>query len=65
MSEQEAKVRKQTISTPWYKKAALPWLIIGFIVTALTFTVFGWNMRETMNTKVAAEASHLASLGSK
>jgi hypothetical protein len=43
----------------WYNKAIVPWLIILFLATAVSFLMLGWFMAKADNNRVRSEASAL------
>jgi len=64
MSAKE-QTRPQDVTTPWYKKPVLPWIIILVMVTAFGFTVLGWTLRGTVADAVDAQAASIAEHMSK
>lgn len=64
MTKQETKeVRVQEVKTPFYMRAAFPWLIIGLMAALTTGLIAGWTLRSDQEANIAAQVnSKVASL---
>lgn len=54
----EAKAHKSTFKetkTPFYKRAAFPWVIILTVAVFAAGTVFGWSQRSDFSNEVKSE----------
>lgn len=53
-------LRKQELTTPWYKKAIVPWLILGTLALFTTGVITGHLLTRTYESRVMYEAQELS-----